>query len=254
MNRIEFLRHATLWLHLDGCSLLTDPMLLPKEGMEPIPNAGNDRRIPLIDLPLSEEALQELIHQTDALLITHLHRDHWDSKAQQIVPKNKLIFCQPPDEPRLREQGFTEVIPIDEALPWQSLTLYRTGGQHGRGEIGRKMAPVSGFVLKGAKEVVYIAGDTIWCTEVQEALNRYEPTHTIVNAGAAEFLTGGPITMTAADVQALCAFSPHTRVIAVHMDAINHCWLTKEKLNVFLQNNALSRQVCLPKEGEIIYL
>jgi hypothetical protein len=47
----------------------------------------------------------------------------------------------------------------------------RTGGRHGTGEIGEKMGPVSGYVLRGPGEpVVYIAGDTVWCPEVAAAL------------------------------------------------------------------------------------
>ena len=65
------------------------------------------------------------------------------------------------------------------------------------------MAPASGFVLRvqGDREL-YIAGDSIWCDEVDEAIADHRPRSIVVNAGAAQFLEGGPITMDADDVVA----------------------------------------------------
>ncbi|NQX39444.1 hypothetical protein SAMN05421820_102179 [Pedobacter steynii] len=47
----------------------------------------------------------------------------------------------------------------------------RTGGQDGVGEIGKMMGIVSGYVIRHEQEMVYIAGDTIWCDEVKAALD-----------------------------------------------------------------------------------
>jgi len=54
---IQLLRHATLLVTIGARRLLVDPMLSPAEAMDPVPNAGNDRRIPLVDLPMDEAAL-----------------------------------------------------------------------------------------------------------------------------------------------------------------------------------------------------
>jgi hypothetical protein len=48
---------------------------------------------------------------------------------------------------------------------------------------------VSGFVVDG----VYVAGDTIWCEEVREALEMHRPRAVVVNASGARFLEGDPI-------------------------------------------------------------
>jgi L-ascorbate metabolism protein UlaG (beta-lactamase superfamily) len=86
------------------------------------------------------------------------------------------------------------------------------------------MAPVSGFVLRAPDSPsLYIAGHTIYCPEVESALTSHRPDLTVVNAGAAQFTTGGPITVTALDVVKVCRFAPEMRVIAVHMETINHC-------------------------------
>jgi hypothetical protein len=48
----------------------------------------------------------------------------------------------------------------------------------------------------------------------------------VANAGAAQFLEGDPITMTAEDVIQTAGTVPEARIIAAPMEAINHCLLT----------------------------
>jgi L-ascorbate metabolism protein UlaG (beta-lactamase superfamily) len=253
--RIHFLRHATFIVKLNGMNLLVDPMLSRAEAMEPVQNAANQHRIPLTELPLDDAALQQLIEQVDAVLVTHLHRDHWDARAVELLPKHILLLCQPEDQARLGQAGFTAVQPVASEFRWQNIIFTRTGGRHGTGEIGQKMGPVSGFVLRAAGEpTLYIAGDTIWCEEVAQALLTYQPEVTIVNAGAAQFLTGDPITMTAEDVVQVCRAQPKTRVIAVHMEAVNHCLLTRRQLRERLEQEGVSAQVTIPADGDLIEL
>lgn len=228
--QIHFLRHATLIIEWGAHKILVDPMLSHKDALDTVPNAANTRRNPLTDLPISDAELATLLETIDAVIVTHLHRDHWDVAAQQLVPKHLPLFCQPEDVEKLTAQGFTQLIPVHTSTTWEGIRIARTGGQHGTGEIGKLMAPVSGFVLEEGADRLYIAGDTIWCEEVKAALDQYQPTDTIVNAGAAQFLTGDPITMTAEDVLQVLQHPAQTRVTAVHMEAINHCYLTKEML------------------------
>ena len=46
---------------------------------------------------------------------------------------------------------------------------------------------------------VYVAADCVWCEELAATLRRFPPDVIVVNARAARFLTGGPISMTAED-------------------------------------------------------
>jgi L-ascorbate metabolism protein UlaG (beta-lactamase superfamily) len=75
---------------------------------------------------------------------------------------------------------------------------------------------------------------------------------TIVNAGAARFLSGDPIVMTADDVVRVCRVLPTTRVIAVHLEALNHCPLTRDELQQKLREEGLLRRVEIPEDGATI--
>ena len=121
------------------------------------------------------------------------------------------------------------MLPIVSQYAWNGLHISRTDGQHGTGDIGKKMGPVSGFVLQAEGEpCVYIAGDTIWYAGVRQA---FSPELVVVNAGAATYLTGDPITMDEEDVYAVVRALPTAHVIAIHMEVVNHCQLTGEAVN-----------------------
>ena len=242
---IRLVRHATLVVRLGGKTLLVDPMLSPPGAMPAIPNSPNDRRNPLVPLPDLD------LSPVDAVLVTHTHPDHFDEAAAERLRKNLPLFCQPEDEEELRSSGFSDVRPVTERLSWEGIELLRTGGQHGTGEIGATMAPVSGFVLRAPEEpALYITGDTIWCPEVTDALARHRPQAAVVNAGAAQFVTGDPITMSERDVAEVCRHATETTIIAVHMEAINHCLLSRDDLKTFLKVQNLSQQVMIPADGE----
>jgi L-ascorbate metabolism protein UlaG (beta-lactamase superfamily) len=250
--RLRLIRHATLLLEYNRHTLLVDPMLDPAEARPAIQNSPNARANPLVDLPIPvEEALSGI----EAALVTHTHTDHWDSTAAQRLPKQIPLFGQPEDEAGFHSQGFTQLQSVTPSVRWEGIEIIRTGGQHGKGHIAKAMAPVSGFVLRAVAEpTLYIAGDSIWCDEVQQAIRDHQPRVIVVNAGAAQFLEGAPITMTADDVIHTCQAAPDAQVIAVHMEAINHCLLTRADLAFQLEAARTIGQVAIPQDGDWVEL
>jgi L-ascorbate metabolism protein UlaG (beta-lactamase superfamily) len=267
--RLRLIRHATLVIEYAGQKLLLDPMLDEAAARPAIENSPNPRRNPLVPLPM---AAAEALAGINALLVTHTHSDHWDTTAAKLAPKGLPLFGQNEDESKFRSQGFTEVRSLGPAtapalyangheadahaaLPpevaWEGIQITRTPCQHGTGEIGRKMAPASGFMLEAQGEpTLYIAGDTVWCREVAETIRDFRPNVIVVNAGAARFLEGDPITMTADCVVNVCRNAPNARLVAVHMEAINHCLLTRSDLAFQLESARVNEQVVIPQDGE----
>lgn len=226
--QIQLIRHATLLIEYADMRLLLDPMLNDAGAGPPIQNSPNPRNNPLVPLPCPVE---QVLDGVQAVLVTHTHRDHWDDAAIQLVPKDLPLFCQPEDAAKMEATHFVNTAPVHDERHWSKIAITRTGGQHGTGEIGKAMAPVSGYVLRNDHEpTLYIAGDTIWCKEVSEAIKRFRPDVIVVDAGGARFLEGDPIPMTPDDVVRVCHAAPKAKVIAVHMEAINHCLVTRADL------------------------
>ncbi len=247
--KIQLLRHATTLIEFQGKRLLVDPMLSPAGEMAAIPDVSNTSNNPLVELPVEASTLCDV----DALAITHLHRDHFDEAAMQLLPKELPVFCQPADAGAISRAGFLNVQPVDQELEWNGVRITRTGGQHGTGKIGQKMGPVSGFIIKVTGEpALYIAGDTIWCSEVENALQVYNPQIIICYAGEARFASGDPITMNAEDIEQVCLAAPAARIVAVHMEAWNHCVLTRSALKSFLEEKELQERVIVPDDGEFM--
>lgn len=248
--RLRLIRSATLVLEIAGSRILVDPMLAEAESIGPRPNFPDDRRWPLVPLPVTAS---EVIKDLDAILTTHVHIDHFDEAAVSLLPKSVPVVCQPWDEERLRGFGFVQVYPIEEAVELLGIEFARTEGKHGVGLVGQRMGRASGFVLRAPGEpATYIAGDTIWCGHVREALETFEPDVVVVNAGEAQFRMGSRIIMNGDDIARVCQTAPDAAVVAVHLDAVPHCRLTRSGLRQQLHQQGLLQKVRIPADGEVL--
>ena len=236
--RLTLVRNATLVVELGDRRILVDPMFDDVGARPPIEGTRNPIANPTVPLPFPAE---DVIRGVDAVLVTHRHRDHLDATAEKLLPRDVPVFCQPEDEDALRELGL-DARSIDVELDWDGLRITRTPGRHGSGEMAKLLAPVSGFVLDG----LYAAGDTVWYEGVEQTIERHEPRVAVVNAGGAEFEEGGLIVMGIDDVREVAARVP--TVVAVHMEALNHCYLTRAALRAALPD------VLVPTDGETLEL
>jgi L-ascorbate metabolism protein UlaG (beta-lactamase superfamily) len=236
--RLTLIRNATLLIELEGRRVLVDPMLDDAGARPPVESTPNPRRNPLVPMPLAAE---ELVRELDAVVVTHLHRDHFDDTAARLLPRDVPVFCQREDEASLAALGLL-ARPVVERIEWDGLALIRTGGRHGTGEIAEQLGPVSGFVLGE----LYVAGDTIWCPDVEAAIAEHRPRVAVVNGSGARFLTGDPLVMTADDVRQVAARVP--TVVVVHLEAINHCLETRADVRAAVPG------VLVPEDGETLEL
>lgn len=247
---ITLIRHATIVVAVGGERIVVDPMLDLAGAREPIANSPQPRRNPLVELPAN--AGDHLTGPT-AAIVTHLHADHLDEEGVRFLAREQPpTLGQAEDLESLRARGLTQVLEIG-AGPVGELKVYRTGGEHGVGAIGASLGPVSGVVLERGDERVYIAGDTVPCPAVGEAMRRHRPTTVVLNAGGARFLEGEPITMAARDVVAFAAQHPSVTVVAIHMDAINHCVDTRAVLRDAISQTGVSN-VHVPEDGASVAL
>jgi L-ascorbate metabolism protein UlaG (beta-lactamase superfamily) len=202
---VTLIRHATLVLETSLGRILVDPMLRAAGTTPPIENTPNQLRNPLVELPV---AVDEVVRDVDLCIVTHLHRDHFDD----LLPRGVPILTQPESADELRRSGYDLVATEHPAIAM-------TRGRHGRDdETIAALGPVSGWVVDGT----YVAGDTVWCEDVADALREHDPHTVVVNGGGARFVGGEPIVMDAGDVRRV-RDATDARVVVVHLEAINHC-------------------------------
>ncbi len=92
------------------------------------------------------------------------------------------------------------------------------------------MGNVMGFYIElPNQQSIYISSDTIYTSAVDEVLKTYKPQITIVAAGSAQFDLFNPVLMRMDDILTFVRNSPG-KVIANHLEAINHCPTTRKGL------------------------
>ncbi|GAA3693372.1 MBL fold metallo-hydrolase [Zhihengliuella alba] len=249
---ITHVRNATLLVEAAGLKILVDPMLGAKGSFGPAPTTVPcAERNPLVDLPMP---LTELL-DADLVVVTHTHPDHWDAAAAALLPRSTPIVVQNrQDADELAEHGFTAMQTMEEPIAFGPVTITRTEGRHGADDFlaaNPGMGLVSGFVLSIEGEPsLYVAGDTVWTQGVIDALDGHRPDVVVLNTGEARWAEGDPIIMGAQDVIRVHEQLPSSQIVAVHMEALNHCTVSRADVRALAEAHRIGNRVHVPADGE----
>jgi L-ascorbate metabolism protein UlaG (beta-lactamase superfamily) len=246
---IQQIRNATMRFEYAQRKFLTDPYLAP---LHTLPSYTGLSPNPMVELPCTS---QEVIADIEMVVVSHLHSDHYDSTAQELLPKDLPVFCQPGDEQTIQSHGFRSVTPVTDSRNWNGIKITKITGQHGSGETLEKMGKASGFVFKAENEpTIYWAGDTIWCDHVAEAIDQYQPDIIITHSCGAVWDENVLIVMDAAHTVEVCQAAPNSIVIATHMEALDHATVTRQELRAYTEASGISpEQLLIPVDGEILF-
>ena len=252
----QLIRSATIKIDYAGTTFLVDPMLGEKGAFPGFPGTYNSHlRNPLVDLPV---ALSEVM-DVDAVIVTHLHPDHWDETARRQLPKSMPIFVQDEhDAAAVRNDGFTDVRVLGNVTMFNGTRLTRVGGQHGTdrhmAELGVVLGSVSGIVFERPRHVsVYVAGDTIWSPPVEATIQTHHPDVIVLNTGYAS-ISGfdGSIIMGKEDLARARALAADAVLIGVHMEAVNHAMQSRAELvRYIVEQNLDVARTRIPADGEV---
>lgn len=254
--KFQQIRNATIKLEYAGTTFLVDPMLAAKGAYPGFEGTFNSHlRNPTVDLPMP---VNEVI-RADAVIVTHTHADHWDEAARKGLPRNIPIFTQDEaDAAAIRKDGFTNVQAITDNTVFNGTRLTKTFGQHGTSQmmaspLAKLLGDATGVVFqRPGYKTTYVAGDTIWTKQVEEAIARYQPEVIILNTGYARVLGfDGSIIMGKEDLQRAYQFAPRATVIGSHMESINHMTQTRQDLRDYIAAKKMDPQrVLVPADGQ----
>jgi L-ascorbate metabolism protein UlaG (beta-lactamase superfamily) len=160
MLRVTMVNHATVLLQMDSLNILTDPVWSDRVGLEGQFGVGRHRPpgIPFDSLPY-----------IDVVLISHDHYDHMDLPSLRRLQEryHPRVITGLGNPGYLATQGIQGAEQLDW---WQSASLahdVRLTAVPARHWSGRTLSDRyerlwEGFVIEGARDTVYFAGDTGW--------------------------------------------------------------------------------------------
>lgn len=247
--KLQLIRNATLKLDYAGRTVLIDPYLAPKHSL---PSFANRSENPMVELPV---AIETILDGVELVIVSHLHSDHFDSVAKELLPKHLPIFCQPGDEGEIRAAGFTDVTPLTDRATWQGLTLTRREGSHGLGPVVELMGSVMGFTLEAESEpAVYWAGDTVLYPPVAGVIAETRPDIIVTHSCGARW-DGDLIVMDAQETVAVCETSGDAVVVATHMEALDHATISRQDLRAAAEARGISAaKLLIPADGDVLVL
>ena len=224
---LTFIGNATVLLRWGPFTVLTDPNFL---------HAGQRAHLGygLLTERLLEPAMQpEDLPELSAVVLSHLHGDHWDRVAAASLDKSLPVLTTPHASRRLQGvQGFRRALGL---RTWEShtlvegqstLTVTALPGIHGPRLVGRLLPPVMGSLLElgdttgAVAQRVYLTGDTMMHPEIHEIARRCPDVDlAVVHLGGTTLPGGIVVTMDGREgADLLEVVRPHRAVPVHHSD------------------------------------
>ncbi|SCK12851.1 MBL fold metallo-hydrolase [Streptomyces sp. WMMB 322] len=201
----HFVGNATLLLRYGLFTLLTDPNFLHRGQFAHLGYGLVSRRLKGPVAPAGG-----IPARPDAVVLSHLHGDHWDRVARRRLDRGVPVVTTPHASRRLQGlHGFHRAVGLDL---WQGHDLLKDGarvritsvpGIHaGSAALRRLLPPVMGSILEFGSpdgEIglrVYVSGDTLPFDGLREISERYPDIHlAVVHLGGTRLPGGFVVTM-----------------------------------------------------------
>ncbi|GAA4693083.1 MBL fold metallo-hydrolase [Pseudonocardia yuanmonensis] len=222
-SSLTFVGTATTLQRLGPFTVLTDPNFLHRGERAYLGHGLTSRR--RTEPALGPQDLPPL----DAVVLSHLHGDHFDRRARKGLPPAVPIVTTPHAERRLTRQGFHAAAGLRTWETWETsrgdavLRVTAVPGQHGPALVHRALPPVMGSVLeleRAGRTVLrlYQTGDTLMRPFLHRVHERFGPPDVLVAHLGGTRVAGILVTMDARQGADLVeAFRPGT-TIPVHFD------------------------------------
>jgi L-ascorbate metabolism protein UlaG (beta-lactamase superfamily) len=224
--QLTFVGTATTIMQLGPFTLLTDPNFLHRGERAYLGYGLTSKR-------LTESAIAPAdLPPLDAILLSHLHGDHWDRRARRdLDPRLPVITTRQAAARLRRRHGFAAAVGLDTwqchtmSIAGHRLTVTAVPAAHSTNPaLRRLLPPVMGSVVEvtdgqGANRKICVTGDTMLTDELGSITARYPDLDAVVIHLGGTTLPGGFIvTMTGSmGVEYLRRLRPKVAV-PVHFD------------------------------------
>ncbi|HEX8628125.1 MAG TPA: MBL fold metallo-hydrolase [Catenuloplanes sp.] len=177
-DTVTFIGNATTLLRLGDFTLLTDPNFLHAGQRAYLGYGAWTRRLTEPARQLAE------LPRPDAVVLSHLHGDHFDRIARRELPRAVPIITTRQAQRRLRRWRFTEATGLDtwQSHDWfrgqQRLRITAVPGRHGPGPVDRLLPAVMGSMIDleegGVRRLrLYVTGDTLYRPALAQIPERF---------------------------------------------------------------------------------
>lgn len=220
---LEFVGTATTLLRLGPFTVLTDPNFLHRGERAYLGRGLWSKR--LTEPSLQPEELPELT----AVLLSHLHGDHFDRRARRGLDRRLPVLTTPGAARRLRRwgfagsQGLTTWERVELTSPGWSLRIISVPGVHAPVAARPLLPSVMGSVLElrhgdAAVHRTYVSGDTLFRPWLREVVDRTGPLDSaVVHLGGTRVL-GVLVTMDGGQGADLVNLLDPALTVPVHHD------------------------------------
>lgn len=258
---VTFVGNATTVLRWHSFTLLTDPNFLHAGQLAHLGHGLTSKR-------LLEPAMQveELPADLDAVLLSHLHGDHWDRAVRRKLDRGTPIVTAPHASRRL--QGWHGFRRATGLRTWESQDLLKHDtyvrvtalpAVHAPGLVRYLLPPVMGSLVEfctvggGPLLRLYITGDTLLFDGVREIARRCPDIDVVIAHLGGTTIPGGlMVTMDARQGADLLEVVPARTLIPVHTDDYT---VMKSSLADFLaevRSRGLEDEVTVVERGETV--
>ncbi|MDT7579626.1 MAG: hypothetical protein QOK35_890 [Pseudonocardiales bacterium] len=229
---LTFVGTATTVLRLGGFTLLTDPNFVRRGQRVHLGYGLTSKR--RTDPALTPAQLPVY----DALVLSHLHGDHFDRVARRELPRQPPVVTTERAAATLRKWGFDGATGLEHWSAWETvrgaerLRITAVPGQHGPAVVHRLLPPVIGTVLDletrpqesgttdgWRRELrIYITGDTLNVPRLAEVTERFPDVDVLVAHLGGTKVLGVLVTMDGRQGTDLVErVRPHS-VVPIHYD------------------------------------
>jgi L-ascorbate metabolism protein UlaG (beta-lactamase superfamily) len=223
---LQFVGNATVLIRWGPFTVLTDPNFLHAGERAHLGFGLTAKRLKDPALDVTE------LPPLDAVVLSHLHGDHWDRRATRHLDHGLPVITTPHAARRLQGLfGFRRATGIAN---WESQTLLKDGrtlrvtslpGMHAPNPLGMLLPPVMGSLLEfgdtngEVDQRIYLTGDTLMYDGVREIARRCPDVHlAVVHLGGTRIPGGLLVTMDGQQGVELLETVMPRRAVPVHYD------------------------------------